>query len=137
MKNLILFTALILTLQTLFGQQVERQLVGSTGKYFSNSKGSMSWSVGELMTATFSTANNAFTQGFQQPDAVCQFSDTEPPLLSDCPGDITSCSPVTAFFPPFVSDNCSLVDVQRTVTTTTTFTSVSYTHLTLPTMRTV
>ena len=43
-----------------------QQLVSTGGGYFSGASGSISWSVGELIVATFANENTALTQGFHQ-----------------------------------------------------------------------
>lgn len=43
-----------------------QQLISTGGDYFSGESGSMSWSVGELVVATFTNENTALTQGFHQ-----------------------------------------------------------------------
>ncbi len=41
-------------------------VVTTTGGYYSNSAGSLSWTMGEPISETFSDGNNTITQGFQQ-----------------------------------------------------------------------
>jgi len=43
-----------------------QSLLSSAGDYFQTSKFSLSWSLSEPVTETFSTSNYSFTQGFQQ-----------------------------------------------------------------------
>ena len=56
-------------------------------------------------------------------------TDTIPPAITGCPSDMSSCSPVTAFMPPTVSDNCNVADFAKTVSLTTTFTSILHDFL--------
>lgn len=42
-------------------------VVASDGEYAMTASGSISWTLGEVMTETFSDPSNVFTQGFQQP----------------------------------------------------------------------
>lgn len=44
-----------------------QQVVGSAGNTISSSSGSISYTVGEPVVSTISSANNLITQGFQQP----------------------------------------------------------------------
>ena len=49
-------------------QSLARDVIGSAGMYITSADGSMAWTIGEVMTDTYSSANNFFTQGFHQPD---------------------------------------------------------------------
>lgn len=50
-------------------QSLERSVTATSGNYFyQTGTGSISFTVGECAVATFSSANNKLTQGFQQPD---------------------------------------------------------------------
>ncbi|MFU8844738.1 MAG: hypothetical protein ACNA7V_13125, partial [Bacteroidales bacterium] len=49
-------------------QSIERSVLASTGGYFEGSGVSVSWTLGEAVTATFNNGNTVLTQGFQQPD---------------------------------------------------------------------
>ena len=53
--------------------------------------------------------------------------DSIPPVLNDCPEDVSSCSPVTAFAPPTAVDNCNVASLIRTQDVTTTFTAIIHT----------
>jgi hypothetical protein len=48
-------------------QSVSPDVIASAGDYFSNASGSISWTLGEPMGETYTSANNVLTQGFQQP----------------------------------------------------------------------
>ncbi len=43
-----------------------QEVISTSGDYFENSSGSLSWTVGESMTETYSNGTNILTQGFQQ-----------------------------------------------------------------------
>ncbi len=43
-----------------------QELVSNSGAYFSNSSGSLTWSVGEAVIATISDGTDTLTQGFHQ-----------------------------------------------------------------------
>jgi hypothetical protein len=46
-------------------------------------------------------------------------------VIANCPGDIRSCSPVTAFVPPTATDNCNLLSFTRSQSITTTFSQIT------------
>jgi hypothetical protein len=48
-------------------QLITPTVIASQGDYFSNADGSLSWTLGEIMTETYTTSTIIFTQGFQQP----------------------------------------------------------------------
>jgi len=50
-----------------FGTAIQAQeVVATSGDYFENSSGSISWTIGEPKIETFESANNILTQGFHQ-----------------------------------------------------------------------
>lgn len=51
-------------------QSLSPQVIASSGGFFSNGSGSLSWTLGETMTETFTGGSNQLTQGFQQPEMV-------------------------------------------------------------------
>lgn len=51
-------------------QSAPQTVVGSAGAFTTFANGSMSWTIGEVMTETYSSAGNFFTQGFNQPDTM-------------------------------------------------------------------
>ena len=65
------YTIIVLHLCSSFlaqAQSASPDVIASSGDYFSNANYSMAWTLGEVMTETYSPANNFFTQGFHQPD---------------------------------------------------------------------
>ncbi|WP_191860786.1 HYR domain-containing protein, partial [Hanstruepera ponticola] len=70
MKNIIKII-IIITLFTgiSFGQTISRDVSPASGGVYSNSSGSLSWTLGETMTQTFQVGNTMLTQGFQQPES--------------------------------------------------------------------
>lgn len=64
MKNskLTLLFLMIVLRQSIFAQEV----IASSGEFQENTEGSFSWTLGEIVTETFSQSNGIFTQGFQQ-----------------------------------------------------------------------
>ena len=70
MKNIkILFVAFLLP-AFLMAQSVSPEVVSSAGDYYEGSNGSLSWTLGEIATETYSNGTNILTQGFQQPITV-------------------------------------------------------------------
>ena len=69
MKKLIPFSIVILFIATQsFGQKAELSLISTTGGYLKTDNINLSWSLGEIVTETFSSNDIFLTQGFQQPD---------------------------------------------------------------------
>jgi len=52
-----------------YSQQLTPETIATSGDYFSNSYGSLSWTIGESLTKTFTSSASILTQGFQQPTA--------------------------------------------------------------------
>ena len=52
---------------SIYAQSFQPTVIGSSGTFATSLSGSMSWTVGEVMTETYSPTNNFFTQGFHQP----------------------------------------------------------------------
>jgi hypothetical protein len=67
MKRAILTFICGLSIIILNAQIQNSDLISTSGDYFVSSNISMSWSLGELETETFSTSSVILTQGFQQP----------------------------------------------------------------------
>ncbi len=70
MKYSITLFFIALLSYTIVAQTTSPEVVASSGDYYLNANGSLSWTLGELSTATYSSANNMLTQGFQQPVSV-------------------------------------------------------------------
>ena len=47
-------------------QSIERDVVAGSGDYFEGTNGSLSWTLGEIATETYTAGNIILTQGFQQ-----------------------------------------------------------------------
>ena len=67
--NRILFLIAFLPLMC-SAQTTSPEVIASSGDHFSNATGSLSWTLGETMTETFSNGGHILTQGFQQPVTV-------------------------------------------------------------------
>ncbi|MBC8488731.1 MAG: hypothetical protein H8D45_22130 [Bacteroidetes bacterium] len=51
-------------------QSLSPEVIASSGDYYENANASLSWTLGEIATETYSNASNILTQGFQQPVSV-------------------------------------------------------------------
>ncbi|MDP3929972.1 MAG: gliding motility-associated C-terminal domain-containing protein [Bacteroidota bacterium] len=58
------------TFQNLKAQSFAREVIGSAGTFATSAYGSMEWTVGEVMTETYASNGNFFTQGFHQPSIL-------------------------------------------------------------------
>src|ERR1019366_834874 len=47
-------------------QTLSPDVLTTSGDYFTNANNSLSWTIGECITETYSSSNNILTQGFQQ-----------------------------------------------------------------------
>ncbi len=63
MKKIILILGLI---SVYFLNINAQEVISSSGDYFENATGSVSWTLGEAVTETFTDGTNILTQGFQQ-----------------------------------------------------------------------
>lgn len=54
----------------LFSQSISRSVIASAGDFYSNGSISVSWTLGEIATETYTAGNLVLTQGFQQPDTI-------------------------------------------------------------------
>jgi allantoicase len=66
MKIIILFIAFMVGIGYAFAQTLKPEVIAPAGDYFTNMNYSMSWTIGECITETYSSKNNTLTQGFQQ-----------------------------------------------------------------------
>jgi hypothetical protein len=57
----------VLTMLLISQQVCPQQVVATAGGYYDNVTGSLSWTLGEIATETFSNGGYILTQGFQQP----------------------------------------------------------------------
>jgi len=51
-------------------QSLSPEVIASSGDYYENANASLSWTLGEIATETYSGGSNILTQGFQQPIGV-------------------------------------------------------------------
>ncbi len=66
MKKTILIIFIGLGFSTVFSQSLEPTVTACAGNYFQGTSATLSWTLGEPVTETFSNGNNILTQGFQQ-----------------------------------------------------------------------
>jgi hypothetical protein len=78
MKKISLLICTFLTGCLVFSQSLERQVISSGGDYVTSGSVSLSYTVGEVATATLSNGNLILTQGFQQPDQTAVGIDETP-----------------------------------------------------------
>ena len=65
MKTLII--SLLLTVSAIsFGQNIDRDVVGAAGDNYETSTASLSWTLGEVATESFTTTTATLNQGFHQ-----------------------------------------------------------------------
>ena len=60
------FIILLLFPIMIHAQDVHQNVIGNSGDYYQNTQGSLTWTLGELMTQTFKNGDNTLTQGFNQ-----------------------------------------------------------------------
>ncbi|MGP8215242.1 MAG: T9SS type A sorting domain-containing protein [Bacteroidia bacterium] len=71
MKSKVHFTLLFYFFIVLGNSQsITPHVISASGAYVESASCSMTWTLGEIMTDTYSSADNFFTQGFNQPDTT-------------------------------------------------------------------
>ena len=65
-KKFILIIAFTTSMGYTFAQSIQSDVIATTGAYFKSANYTMSWTLGECVTETFSNYENTLTQGFQQ-----------------------------------------------------------------------
>lgn len=81
--TLLTATAIISCALCLNAQSISPDVIASAGDYFSNTSGSVSWTLGEPMGETYTSTNNIVTQGFQQPWDFGTFVYNETPVNAE------------------------------------------------------
>ncbi|MBN2173918.1 MAG: hypothetical protein JW731_07295 [Bacteroidales bacterium] len=76
MKTQFFFVPILFLAGALFcsAQSIERQVIASSGDYFEGANISLSWTLGEIATETFTGGNLILTQGFQQPGVTLRIN---------------------------------------------------------------
>lgn len=70
MKKTILILFGNLLFVSAFCQTLTPDVIATSGDYFTETNGSITWTLGEIATQTYSSGGNILTQGFQQPIGV-------------------------------------------------------------------
>jgi hypothetical protein len=70
MKRLFILIPLIAWFLPVSAQTLSPEVISSAGGYFENTDASLSWTLGETVTETFTGTNVILTQGFQQPFGI-------------------------------------------------------------------
>lgn len=70
MKYILLFAIAVLFVWQTQAQSLSPQVISPSGDYFEGSNASLSWTLGELATETYTSGDVILTQGFQQPITV-------------------------------------------------------------------
>jgi hypothetical protein len=70
MKHYITFFLMTLMPAFILAQSVSPQVVSPAGDYYEGTNASLSWTLGEIATETYTSGNAILTQGFQQPFGV-------------------------------------------------------------------
>jgi hypothetical protein len=66
MKKIIILTVVIFAFTNIFGQSISPELVSSAGDNFETDSYQLSWSIGEVVTDTWTEGGTTITQGFHQ-----------------------------------------------------------------------
>ena len=76
--NIFCFLTTFLAAGIAHGQSIERTVIATGGDYFQSPTHSLSWTIGEPITETFSNTYMTLTQGFQQSDKITLTSVKDP-----------------------------------------------------------
>ena len=68
MRNIAFFIAFLGVYASARCQSISQQVINFNGGFGANANNSITWSVGEMATQTFTTSSNILTEGFLQPD---------------------------------------------------------------------
>ena len=66
MKKIIFVVFVIVCFTHSYAQTARLDVIANSGEFFSNPNHSLSWTLGECVTETFTAIGNTLTQGFQQ-----------------------------------------------------------------------
>lgn len=70
MKKLISIAVMALAMNCLIAQTTSPEVIASSGGYYEGTSASLSWTLGEVATETYTSGGITLTQGFQQPISV-------------------------------------------------------------------
>jgi gliding motility-associated-like protein len=68
MKKFFLLFSIVVKINYCHAQSLARTVIGAQGDYYYSPAVSVAWTVGEVMSETYTTSNYFLTQGFHQPD---------------------------------------------------------------------
>lgn len=71
-KSILSFVSILLVFatQSIKAQSLARHVIGSAGTFATSPFGSMEWTIGEVITETYTNTGFVFTQGFHQPNLL-------------------------------------------------------------------
>jgi gliding motility-associated-like protein len=78
MKTKLLFLAFFINFLFAKAQSTSPVVIASSGDYFFNANYSVAWTLGEVVSETYTTSNYFLTQGFHQPNAIKPLVKEEP-----------------------------------------------------------
>jgi hypothetical protein len=84
-KTILILGSAFCICKSVFAQSISPDVIATAGDFYSNASGSISWTMGEPMGETYTSANNILTQGFQQP---WDFGTSVTPGLSGVNADV-------------------------------------------------
>ena len=83
MKKLTFLVYLLSYIGIVYNGIQAQEVICASGNYTTNESGSFCWTLGELVTETFTTENHFITQGFQQANPMSTFAREFKPLDFD------------------------------------------------------
>ena len=93
MQKVLCILLIVVSPFILKSQSISRSVIAAQGDFSFNSTGSLSWTIGEVITETESNFPHIITQGFQQPDSMMYtsivelFDDLEVTIFPNPTGD--------------------------------------------------
>lgn len=77
MKKTMMTIIAFILVSTLYGQVLERQVIGSSGTSISNSDNTLNFTIGEPIVGAISSTNNEVEQGFWNASAIMTLSNED------------------------------------------------------------
>lgn len=77
-KPIYSFLMLLSVSLSVMGQEVTPEVIAASGDAFKTAGSQVSWTLGEVVTATHKAGSSVITQGFQQPGLVVEVGYTDP-----------------------------------------------------------
>lgn len=83
MKKTLFITLLCFLIRLSEAQTLKPDIIATSGDYYSNTTGSLSWTMGEPIIETYADGNNILTQGFQQSSySITAVGEVNPPAIN-------------------------------------------------------